>query len=93
MWIDISSNPGRRYLRDGFQEVVSSPMWLRRDQITDARIVEIVSRPEFNVEKNETHYCVRHSQRPFDEATGDEQEFLRAICFRGLAKPYPTLAP
>ena len=81
MWIDISRNPGRRYLREGFQEAVSSPMWLRDDQITKAKADEIGSRPGFLVTSHEAHYCVRHSRSPFDEDTHEEQESLRAVCF------------
>jgi len=85
MWIDISRNAGRRYLRAGFQEAVSSPMWLRHDQLNEAQVAKIRSHSGFEIDSYDTHYCIRHSHSPFGESTATEQEFLRAACFGRMA--------
>lgn len=80
-WIDVSRNPGRRYLRQGFQEAVSSPMWLRADQLSKQQLEELKCHPRFRLTASDSHWQIRHAQSPFAEDSGADQEYLRRVCF------------
>ena len=79
--VDTSRNPGRRYLRDGFQEAISSPMWLSKDCCGVTIDLAKLSGAGFTVVDRDRYVVVSGLESPFTKDTGKEQENLRGLLY------------
>ena len=75
--VDISSNPGRYDLRDGYRETVSSPMWVSLSLVQNAvQLEEIATVSRFN---GGNLIRIVTSYQPFDSAEGAQGELQRQL--------------
>ena len=86
MIVDISGNPGRRILRDGYVEAIGHRMWLgpgffrrvpgaSREAVTSASWLKVAERPDGILE-------LVAQEEPFvDASTADLQNRLRRLLF------------
>jgi len=81
MVVDTSSNPGRRFLRRGFQEAVSSPMWLSKGIDGVSVDVEALNDSGFSTSDRGSHVVITDSEQPYSEKSNAEQELLRRLVF------------
>ncbi len=75
--VDVSQNPGRYVLREGFRETVASPMWLDNKLIRNLTDLQKMGNVELSKYKNllriETKY------ETFSSANGEQGEIQRRI--------------
>jgi hypothetical protein len=85
MIVDISGNPGRRILRDGYIEAIGHPMWLGPEffaRVPGADRQAILAAPEFRVTERPDRVIEIAAGAPFtDGGTAEEQNRLRKLLF------------
>jgi len=86
MIVDISTNPGRRILRNGYVEAIGHRMWLGQEffrRVPGVSLESFVSAPWLKVTKRQHEtYEVVASEEPFvDASTTDVQIRLRRLLF------------
>lgn len=79
--IDISKNPGRFVLREGYREVVSSPMWLSTSMVKD---VQALKESGYVITEALGMFRIDSPFMPFDSSEGkqaDMQNKLRSVVY------------
>lgn len=85
--IDTSANPGRRILRDGYVEVVGTPMWLGAQfwHLTHADQMQVENEPWLRVSRPLPHVTrLQAAEQCFvtaENGSGELQSKLRSILF------------
>lgn len=79
--VDISRNPGRFYLRDGYRESIASPMWIRTQLVVYPEALQRID--GLRVEKVAEMLKIQSVHCPFNSDLGDQrrlqEEMRRAV--------------
>ncbi len=75
--VDVSNNPGRYILREGFREAVASPMWLRESLIKNISALREIKNVSLSRHKNLIK--IESGYQTFDSQGGEQGELQRRL--------------
>ncbi len=75
--IDISNNPGRFVLRDGYRETISSPMWVLTSLVKDRQALDQID--VVTETKGEGILKIQAPYLPFYLGTGEQAEIQKQL--------------